>query len=91
MTMTTDSDASIRERAYRIWEEEGRPEGREVDHWLLAVSQVGDQGEAIPALAVKKATPRKTSEKVVSIGEAAPAIAAKKAAAASKRKPRELN
>jgi hypothetical protein len=26
----------IRERAYQLWEEEGRPEGRDVDHWLNA-------------------------------------------------------
>ncbi len=26
----------VRERAYEIWEEEGRPEGRAVDHWLRA-------------------------------------------------------
>jgi pyrroloquinoline quinone (PQQ) biosynthesis protein C len=25
-----------RERAYRIWEEEGRPEGRHLDHWRRA-------------------------------------------------------
>ncbi|WP_158914517.1 DUF2934 domain-containing protein [Caulobacter sp. S45] len=23
----------IRNRAYEIWEQEGRPEGRDVDHW----------------------------------------------------------
>jgi hypothetical protein len=27
---------AIRERAYAIWEEEGRPEGRDLDHWLRA-------------------------------------------------------
>jgi hypothetical protein len=26
----------IRERAYRIWIEEGQPEGRDLDHWLRA-------------------------------------------------------
>ena len=26
----------IRERAYAIWEEEGRPEGCDLDHWLRA-------------------------------------------------------
>jgi len=28
-----------RERAYRIWEEEGRPEGRHLDHWQRAEEQ----------------------------------------------------
>ena len=29
-------DDQIRERAYLIWVDEGRPNGREVDHWLRA-------------------------------------------------------
>ncbi|MFT0858740.1 DUF2934 domain-containing protein [Ancylobacter sp. G4_0304] len=29
-------DHSIRERAYRIWEQEGRPEGRAEHHWFQA-------------------------------------------------------
>ena len=29
-------DDRIRERAYLIWIDEGRPNGREVDHWLRA-------------------------------------------------------
>jgi hypothetical protein len=29
-------DDRIRERAYLIWVDEGRPNGREVDHWLRA-------------------------------------------------------
>jgi hypothetical protein len=30
------ADDKIRERAYLIWVDEGRPEGRDVDHWLRA-------------------------------------------------------
>jgi hypothetical protein len=30
------NDDHIRERAYLIWIDEGRPDGREVDHWLRA-------------------------------------------------------
>jgi hypothetical protein len=29
-------DDQIRERAYLIWIDEGRPHGRELDHWLRA-------------------------------------------------------
>jgi hypothetical protein len=29
-------DDEVREIAYRIWEEEGRPSGRDLDHWLKA-------------------------------------------------------
>lgn len=30
----------IQERAYQIWEEEGRPEGREQEHWLRAEAEI---------------------------------------------------
>ena len=30
----------IQERAYQIWEEEGRPGGREEEHWLRAEAEV---------------------------------------------------
>jgi hypothetical protein len=33
-------EAAIRERAYAIWEEEGRPEGREWDHWVRASREI---------------------------------------------------
>ena len=32
----TDHEQRIRTRAYRIWEEEGRPEGRAEVHWDMA-------------------------------------------------------
>jgi len=34
-----NSEDKRRERAYRIWEEEGRPEGRHADHWQRAEDQ----------------------------------------------------
>jgi hypothetical protein len=30
----------IRARAYQIWEQEGRPEGRDLEHWKEAVRQL---------------------------------------------------
>lgn len=33
----------IRERAHRIWEEEGRPEGRAHEHWLRAETTLADE------------------------------------------------
>jgi Protein of unknown function (DUF2934) len=32
--------AAIRTRAYEIWENEGRPEGHAVEHWLLAETEI---------------------------------------------------
>lgn len=38
-----DREQARRERAYRIWEKEGRPEGRHLDHWVRA----DEDGEAV--------------------------------------------
>lgn len=35
--------ARIRQRAYEIWEDEGRPEGRERIHWLRAEAEFREQ------------------------------------------------
>jgi hypothetical protein len=32
---------TIRERAYAIWEQEGRPEDRSLPHWLQAGAEIG--------------------------------------------------
>ena len=38
-----DKDQAIRERAYFMWEREGRPDGRAQDHWLSAIpEQLGE-------------------------------------------------
>jgi Protein of unknown function (DUF2934) len=34
----------IRERAHRIWIEEGRPEGRDVEHWQRARLEIEREG-----------------------------------------------
>lgn len=34
----------IRARAYEIWEEDGRPEGRDVEHWIRAVLELARDG-----------------------------------------------
>lgn len=31
-----DIEGRIRERAHRIWEEAGRPDGKDTEHWELA-------------------------------------------------------
>lgn len=36
-------ETAIRERAYRLWEEEGRPEGRAESHWSQAREMIAIQ------------------------------------------------
>jgi hypothetical protein len=40
----------IKDRAYQIWEREGRPEGRERDHWDLAREEIAIEDNASQAL-----------------------------------------
>jgi len=65
-----NTEQAIRERSYFIWEREGRPEGRNVEHWLLAESEV-------------RAEPK--AAKAATRGKAQPAAAAKAAPSARKR------
>ena len=41
-----DDKQRIRERAYEIWERDGRPHGRHVAHWVQAEREVGGRGGA---------------------------------------------
>jgi Protein of unknown function (DUF2934) len=46
-----DREQQIRERAHQIWEEEGRPQGREREHWERAAREIDAReagGEAKP-------------------------------------------
>lgn len=36
MAAARPDEATIRQRAYLLWEEEGRPEGRETEFWMRA-------------------------------------------------------
>lgn len=36
--VVTDADVAV--RAYLIWQQEGRPEGHHVEHWLAAEAQL---------------------------------------------------
>ncbi len=38
--MSADVEQRIRERAYAIWLEEGCPDGRDREHWLLAEEEI---------------------------------------------------
>jgi hypothetical protein len=39
-----DINDEIRERAYLLWEQQGRPAGKDVDHWLAAERSLEGQG-----------------------------------------------
>ena len=41
--MDEDRRHAIRERAFALWEADGRPEGREMDYWLQAERELADR------------------------------------------------
>ncbi len=38
------NEDEIRQRAHAIWEQEGRPEGRQEEHWHRASTELGGAG-----------------------------------------------
>ena len=43
--MNSDFESAVQRAAYEVWENDGRPQGRELEHWLLAERKVrGDNG-----------------------------------------------
>jgi Protein of unknown function (DUF2934) len=52
--MEDDREELIRQRAYTIWEEQGKPEGEDMRHWLQAWQELAD-GSADEAGAVTPA------------------------------------
>ena len=51
-----NAEQAIRERSYLIWEREGRPEGRNLEHWLLAEAEL--RAEPRPARVTTRARTR---------------------------------
>ncbi|MDF2797923.1 MAG: hypothetical protein K0R85_667 [Devosia sp.] len=45
MDQDEHKDGRTRERAYQLWEQEGRPEGRHEDHWHQASQEFAGEGE----------------------------------------------
>jgi hypothetical protein len=44
------TEEQIRELAYSIWEQEGRPEGKDVEHYYRSRQILEEQGAASPAV-----------------------------------------
>jgi len=49
--MEDDRDRRVRERAHMIWEREGRPEGRDSEHWTQAEREIANEEAAAEAAA----------------------------------------
>ncbi|WP_338012496.1 DUF2934 domain-containing protein [Rhizobium sp. Root708] len=40
----SEHEEKIRQRAYEIWEREGRPQGEDMKHWLKAFEEIAAEG-----------------------------------------------
>jgi hypothetical protein len=49
INMSESAEDRIRRRAYAIWEREGRPDGRHVEHWFLAQREIERETAQAPA------------------------------------------
>ena len=63
----------IRQRAYEIWEQEGRPHGEDMKHWLRAFEEIAagaaTSGQAVGKKATKKAAVPNVSGKAKQAGK----------------------
>ena len=46
--MADDRDAQIRQHAYRLWQQEGEPHGRDREHWERAERELAGDAPADP-------------------------------------------
>lgn len=76
----SDREEKIRERAYRLWVEEGQPEGRHDQHWEEARRQIDAEEKGANA----KAASGEAKPKTRRAAAAAPAAAKSSAKTAAK-------
>lgn len=61
--MFHDDQDLIRARAHQIWEREGRPEGRHLEHWEMASAELAAEAKpAVKPASLAKARARKAAE-----------------------------
>jgi hypothetical protein len=68
-----DLEERIRRRAYRLWEEEGCPEGRELAHWDMAAELVAIEDSQN---LIRKPVGRSFEDPDVAAGEIEPTVPA---------------
>jgi hypothetical protein len=62
--VSTQASQSIAERAYLIWEQTGRPEGKALEHWLRAEAEVAAEPAArMPRSKPAARVPQRVSRK----------------------------
>ena len=88
MKINEKTNTAIRERAYHIWENAGRPDGRADEHWHQATQEVfASPPMTTPEKPKPKKAPAKTAATTAKKAPAKATTAAKKAVTETKRAP----
>ncbi len=66
-----EREESIRRRAYEIWEQEGRPHGQEMEHWLRAFKEFGEQADGTVRISKRSTAKAKAAKPRVETKSAA--------------------
>ncbi len=82
------SEDAVRDRAYYLWEADGRPEGRHDHYWGLAIAEATKSLKAIGAAHGEVSKPAAKAAKAVT--KAAPAAKASKPKEAKAAKPAKV-
>lgn len=89
--MTDEQPGKVEQRAYEIWEREGRPHGKALEHWQQAVAEIAREEKRAKVKAGgtknKEPKPKKAAGKsaaTAKTGVGKTAAKAKKAAAKTK-------
>lgn len=85
--MAKMSEAQVAQRAYEIWEKQGRPHGKHDEHWLQATAELsnGSAPVAPPVAAAPKPAVPKSAAKGLKTAVAAAAATPKEAVTAPAR------
>ncbi|MDB5662407.1 MAG: hypothetical protein JWM38_743 [Sphingomonas bacterium] len=68
--MSEPREALIRRRAYALWEADGRPAGKEDEHWRQALREIEAEDVAPQPQAEASATPKPRARKPKATAEA---------------------
>lgn len=68
----SDRETRVRERAHQLWEQEGRPDGRDFDHWERAAREIAAEDTSV-ATKTKAPRARKSAAAAGSDGSIKPA------------------
>jgi hypothetical protein len=84
--MSDDKPGKVEQRAYEIWDREGRPHGKALEHWHQAVAEIAREEKKATKAKVTGAKKKTAKAKKAA---AKPAATARTAGAKSPAKPKK--